>query len=136
VDPHRRHVEFQVGDLVMVWIRLERFPHGTVHKLHHRSAGPCKILSRLGPNAFHIELPPTLHISPIFNVEDLTLYTGHYEDNTLPDPILSVPKFVNPRDEIEVILDDQIVSTRQGGYQKFLVRLEESTAIRLLLVAD
>jgi hypothetical protein len=106
----------------MVCNRLECFPRGTVHKLHHRSAGPCKILSRLGPNAYHIELPPTLHISPIFNVEDLTLYTGHYEDNTLPDPILSVPKFVNPQDEIEVILDDQIVSTRQGGYQKFLVR--------------
>jgi hypothetical protein len=43
-DPHRRHVEFQVDDLVMVRIRPERFPCGAVHKLHHRSAGPLKIL--------------------------------------------------------------------------------------------
>ena len=80
----------------MVQIRLERFPCGTIHKLHHRSAGPCKVLSRLGPNAYHVELPPTLHINPIFNVEDLTLYMGHYEDNTITDPVLSVPKFVKP----------------------------------------
>jgi hypothetical protein len=111
----------------MVRIRPERFPRGTVHKLHHWFASPCKILSRLGPNAYHVELPPTLHISPIFNVEDLTLYTGHYEDNTIPDLMLSVPKFVKPQDEIEDILDDQIVSTRRGGYQKFLVHWKNRT---------
>jgi hypothetical protein len=122
VDPHRRHVEFQVGDLVMVQICPEHFPRGVVHKLHHRSVGPCKVLSRLGPNAYHVELPPTLHIIPIFNVEDLTFYMWHYEGNTLPNPVLSVPKSMKPRDEIEDILDDQIVPTRWGGYQKFLVR--------------
>ena len=106
----------------MVRIRPERFPRETIHKLYHWSAGPCKILSRLGLNAYHVELPPTFHISPIFNVEDLTLYTGHYEDNTILDPMISVLKFVKPRDEIEDILDDQIVSMRWGGYQKFLVR--------------
>jgi ribosomal protein L21E len=51
------HVEFQKGDLVMIRIQPERFAKGTYHKLHHRSAGPFKILKRLRSNAYHIEVP-------------------------------------------------------------------------------
>ena len=32
-DTHRRHAEFQVGDYVMIQIRPEQFPTGTVKKL-------------------------------------------------------------------------------------------------------
>jgi len=106
----------------MVHIRPERFPRGVVHKLHHRSAGPFKILRHLGPNTYHVELPPDLHISPIFNVEDLTAYITHFEEDTIPTLSLHVPKGVKPYDEIEAILEDQIVSTQRGGYHKFLVK--------------
>jgi hypothetical protein len=121
-DPHRRLIEFQVGDLVMIRIRPEWYPRGVVQKLHHRSASPFAILKRLGPNAYHVDLPAHLPFSPIFNVEDLTTYVGHFEELASTSPSLRVPDYVKPQDEIEDILEDQIVSTRRGGYQKFLVK--------------
>ena len=38
VDTHMHHAEFQVGDYVMIQIRLERFPSGTVKKLQAHNA--------------------------------------------------------------------------------------------------
>jgi hypothetical protein len=99
----------------MVRIQPKRFPREAIHKLHHRSTGPFKILHRLGPYAYHVELNSDLHISPIFNVEDITAYTTHFDDNTAPTPPLNMPKGMKPRDEIEAILEDQIVSTRLGN---------------------
>jgi hypothetical protein len=125
-DLHRRHVAFEVGDLVLVRLRPERFPRGTFHKLHHRRASPFKVLKRLGSNAYHLELPATLAISPIFNVEDLTAYPGSVEDEQVSEdavaPPARIPSHIPPRDQIEAILDDQLVSTRRGGYQKFLIK--------------
>jgi hypothetical protein len=90
--------------------------------LRHRRAGPFTILRQLGPNAYHIDLPPDLHLSPIFNVEDLTAYSGQLDDPTTDPVPINAPISVKPREEIEDILDDQIVFTRRGGYQKFLVK--------------
>jgi hypothetical protein len=79
-DLHRCHVTFEVGDFVLVRLRPERFPQGTFHKLHHRRAGPFRVLKQLGPNAYHLALPDSLSISPVFNVEDLTAYPGTPEE--------------------------------------------------------
>ena len=40
VDLHHRLRTFDIGDYVMVRMRPERFPPGTVKKLHARSARP------------------------------------------------------------------------------------------------
>ena len=47
VDLHRRLRTFNVGDYVTVRLRPERFPLGTVKKLHARTAGPFQILKKL-----------------------------------------------------------------------------------------
>jgi len=110
--------------MILSWsvFARKRFPRGAVHKLHNLSAGPFKILRRLGTNAYHIELPFDLQISHIFNVEDLIAYTPHFVDAEVPVPPLNITKGTKPRDEIEAILEDQIVSTCRGGYRKFLVQ--------------
>ena len=39
-----------------------------------KKIGPCTILHKFGPNAYEISLPPTISISPIFNVANLTIF--------------------------------------------------------------
>jgi hypothetical protein len=131
-DLHRRLVTFNVGDFVLAHLRPKRFPRGAFHKLHHRWASPFKILKRLGTNAYHLELPPTLSISPIFNVEDLTAYLGSPAEvsqaTATAAPPANLPTHAPSCDQIDAILDDQLVSTRKGGYQKFLVRWKNRLA--------
>ena len=70
-DLHLYHVEFKIGDYVMIRIRPERFPTGTLSKLHSHSAGPFQILQKVGPNAYVIDIPCDYGFSSTFNVEDL-----------------------------------------------------------------
>ena len=38
--------------------------------------GPCKIIEKYGANAYKVDLPSNLGISPIFNVQDLVKFKG------------------------------------------------------------
>ena len=86
------------------------------------NGGSCSNLAseELVENAYLLELPSNLHFSPIFNVEDLYIYHGHHNDVS-EELDLQLPPTLSPRPEIEYVLDDQLVSTRQGGYTKFFM---------------
>ena len=86
-------------------------------KLHARGARPFKVLKRVGPNAYVLEVPPDYGISSTFNISDLKEYKepalipsepfGPYpaiESETLPE----CPPAISPdqRDRVECILDD------------------------------
>ena len=58
----------------MVRMRPERFPLGTVKKLHALSAWPFKIFKKINSNAYVVDLSPDFGISCTFNVEDLIPY--------------------------------------------------------------
>ena len=120
----RKARQFYEGDMVLVRLRPERFPPGSFSKLHARRAGPFKITKKLGTNAYVVELPSEFRISPVFNIEDLTIFKGDVSTPPLPNTTtsLQLPKDTAPRDEITSILDHQFVSTRWGGYYKFLVQ--------------
>ena len=55
-DVRKRFKTSNVGDYINVRIRLERFPPGTVKKLHARNADPFQILKKLNDNAYVINL--------------------------------------------------------------------------------
>lgn len=76
VDLHRRDLDFDVGDYVMIRIKPKRYPSRTVKKLQARSAGPFKVLKKLGPNAYVIDIPSDYGISSTFNIADLIAFKG------------------------------------------------------------
>ena len=76
-DLKRKEIEFAVGDMVFLkvspWKKILRF--GKKGKLSPRFIGPYRIVKRVGPVAYQLELPPELHrIHDIFHVSMLRRY--------------------------------------------------------------
>ncbi|GFZ01778.1 leucine-rich repeat protein kinase family protein [Actinidia rufa] len=122
----------------MVYICPKRYPSGTARKLYARSTEPFKVLKRIGPDAFVIDLPPDSGISSTFNIEDLVAFKSNFaipndpffepiHEPTIDPPTTStititpLPIFPAPKEHIDAILDEQIISTRDGGVQRILV---------------
>ncbi|KAG8489207.1 hypothetical protein CXB51_017306 [Gossypium anomalum] len=73
----RKDIEFNVGDFVFLkvspWKKVLRF--GRMGKLSPRFIGPYRVLKRVGPSAYQLELPPEFdHIHDVFHVSMLKRY--------------------------------------------------------------
>ena len=87
------------------------------------------LIKKLGSNAYLIDLPSDFGISPVFNIEEITTFKGDANDvvhssqtEDMPAFVPKIPAATAPQDEIASIIDHQFVSTRRGGYYKFLVK--------------
>ena len=75
VDQCRRHHNLQVDDEMMAHLKKGIFHVRTYSKLKMKKFGSCKILKMFDSgNAYDVELPDDMDISPIFNIVDLYKY--------------------------------------------------------------
>lgn len=63
-----------------ILVRPERFPET-------RAVDPFSILYKLGYNAYLLDLPNEMNITPPFNLEDLSPYQGPSEPFTFPSRV-------------------------------------------------
>ena len=101
-------------------------------KLYARAMGPYSIIRKLGSNAYLLDLPNDMDINPVFNVEDLLPYQGTFEPSTLPSSeskgeaskgTSTVPSLQYSKEIVDIILDDELVTSRDCGFHRFLVKL-------------
>ena len=101
-------------------MQKERFPNGAYGKLKQKKFGPCRVLQKLGQNAYHIELQEGFSISPTFNVSDLYLYHGEEEKILLKPTNIQSDLLNSPREAFDV-LDKRSITTRHRKYTQYLV---------------
>ncbi|KAJ4722861.1 RNA-directed DNA polymerase [Melia azedarach] len=90
-DQYRRQKVFQEGDLVMAYLRKNRFP-GIRSKLQNRKYGPFRVARKINDNAYVLQLPNEWNISNTFNVANLYEY---YEDEVLYPENLRTSSFLS-----------------------------------------
>ena len=51
-DSRRREKNYEVGDLVLAYLKRDRFLKGECNKLKMKKIGPCRILRKFSANAY------------------------------------------------------------------------------------
>ncbi|SAM00104.1 hypothetical protein [Absidia glauca] len=97
---------YKIGD--QVWLSTKNLKtQRPTKKLDHRRIGPFKITATIGTRAYRLELPPTMHIHPVFHTNLLTPYQPDPIEGRPPKP--QPPTYVEDHYEYEV---DFIVDSR------------------------
>ena len=90
-----------------------------------KKIGPCKIVKKFGANAYEIELPDGIGISPIFNILDLYPYRAEEAgaDSEQIEVQWTKQMLVAKNPQMESILDKRIRKRkRRKEYFEYLVK--------------
>ncbi|GKD61831.1 hypothetical protein Tco_1299340 [Tanacetum coccineum] len=123
-DKRRRPLEFGVGDKVMLkvalWKGVMRF--GKRGKLNPRYIGPFRILERIGPVAYHLELPQEL--SRVHNVFHICNLKKCLSDDTLVIPLeeIQLDDKLNFVEEPVEIMDREVKQIKRSRIPIIKVR--------------
>ncbi|XP_071705189.1 uncharacterized protein [Rutidosis leptorrhynchoides] len=123
-DVRRKPLEFQVGDMVMLkvspWKGVIRF--GKRGKLKPRYVGPFKIIERIGPVAYRLELPQQLAgVHNTFHVSNLKKCLAK-EDLTIPLEEIHVDEKLQFVEEPIEIMDREVKQLKQSNIPIVKVR--------------
>ena len=110
-------------------LKRDKFPKGEYNKLKMKKIGPCRILRKFSENAYELEIPSGVGISPIFNIADLYPYVagdiGTSAEGEDPTKDLQWVGQITMAQilEVEAILDTRVEkSTRRKDYLEYLVK--------------
>ena len=81
-DKQRRDASFQVGDHVLLDTRNLVLPETC--KLADHYVGPFRIIAKVGPIAYHLELPANMAIHDVFHISLLKPYQQPSSSFPLP----------------------------------------------------
>ena len=120
-DPHRRLVEFQVGDSVLLSTRHIRF-RNCPHKLQRRFVGPFEIVRKISRAAYELQLPETWSMHPVFHVSLLKPWRESMWSSPVDlQPVEEIEPETRPTYEVERILRWRRVQVGRKRMREFLV---------------
>jgi hypothetical protein len=120
----RHHVEFSVGDWVLLRLHQQRAVGITAasppSKLGPRYFGPYQVVERLGTVAYRLQLPPKVRIHDVFHVALLKKYEGPLPTALMPLPTILRGRVVpTPLQVVKVLVD--LLLTRSNDQVRALI---------------
>ena len=119
-DSHRRAVEYQEGDEVLLSTRHIRFRHCPT-KLQRRYVGPFKVIQKVNRAAYRLQLPDNWLMHPVFHVSLLKPWRESRWSCPVEEQELDVDVEPEPRYEVERILKWRKVKVGRKTTREFLV---------------
>ena len=88
---------------------------------------PYSIICKLRSNTYLLDLPNDMDISLVFIVDDLLSYRGTFEPSSVftgeaNKGAPTIPSLQYSKETVDTILDDEFVTSRDGGFHRFLVK--------------
>ena len=122
-DRHRTERQFEEG--AEVYLKVRRFQQhlfspGPISKLSPKFYGPFRILARVGPVAYRLQLPEGVGLHPVFHVSLLKKSIGSADtaSRTLPAPLDDIA----PDGEPVAVLDKRVVYRNSAPLTQVLVQ--------------